>query len=336
MRWFILKRLAFIIPQLFIVAALVFVLLRALPIDPVSKVVGLVGATPESIAQAEESLGLDSSLGTQLGGFLEGIITGDFGESWNTGDPVRDEIVKRFPVTIQLISISFVLALLIAIPVGRMAATRPNGRADKTVLGYSLFAGAQPEFWWGLLFVFVFFFQLGWFPAPTGLTTPGLALPPDTTKFILLDSVIYRDWGVFIDVLKHFALPVITLTFILTGPLIKMTRQGVVNAINSDYMLYANAAGLPAKQVKRYLLRNSLAPLITLAGILFAFMLGGAVLIEFVFTLDGLGLYALRRMLEIDFPAVQGAVVVMTAFSLLIYLLMDIIYAAMDPRIRLR
>ena len=249
---------------------------------------------------------------------------------------MRDEIVKRFPVTIQLIVLAFTLSLAIAIPVGRWAASRPGGRTDKTVLGYSLFAGAQPEFWWGLLFVFVFFFKLGWFPAPTGLTTAGLDLPENTTKFILLDSLIHWNIDAFVDVLKHYALPVITLTFILTGPLIKMTRQGVVNTKDSDYMLYALAAGLPAKQIKRYLLRNSLAPLITLAGILFAFMLGGAVLIEFVFTIDGLGLYALRRMLEIDFPAVQGAVVIMTAFSLLVYLLMDILYAAMDPRIRLR
>ena len=135
--------------------------------------------------------------------------------------------------------------------------------------------------------------------------------------------------------LRNLALPVLTLAFVLTGPLIKMTRQGVVNVVNSDYILYAHAAGLPRKTITRHLLRNSLAPVITLAGILFGFMLGGAVLIENVFTLDGLGLYGLNRMLQVDFPAVQGAVVVMTAFALLVYLLMDIIYAAMDPRIRL-
>lgn len=334
MKIFILKRLAFILPQLFLVAVVVFLLLRALPIDPVSKVVGLV-STPEARELAKADLGLDVGIGTQLGRFLEDLVTGQFGESWSTKDPVRDEIVQRFPVTIQLIVLAFVLALAIAIPIGRIAAAKPGGRTDNTVLGYSLFAGAQPDFWWGLMFIFIFFFKLSLFPAPIGLFSAGLELPEDTTKFILLDSLIHGKFNVFVDVLKHLALPVITLAFVLTGPLIKMTRQGVVNVVNSDYILYAKAAGLPRKTITRYLLRNSLAPVITLAGILFGFMLGGAVLIENVFTLDGLGLYALRRMLDVDFPAVQGAVVIMTAFALLIYLLMDIIYAAMDPRIRL-
>jgi ABC-type dipeptide/oligopeptide/nickel transport system permease component len=331
---FVLKRLAFILPQLFLVAVVVFLLLRALPIDPVSKVVGLV-ATDEARELAKRDLGLDVSVGTQLGRFLEGIVQGDFGESWNTSDPVRDEIVQRFPVTIQLILLAFGLAVAIAIPVGRIAAQRPGGRTDKGVLGYSLFAGAQPDFWWALLFIFVFYFKAQWFPSPIGLTSAGLELPEDTTKFILLDSLIHGKFNVFVDVLKHLALPVMTLAFILTGPLIKMTRTSVLNVVTSDYILYARAAGLPAKKVQRYLLRNSLAPVVTLAGILFGFMLGGAVLIEFVFSLDGLGLYSLRRMLEVDFPAVQGAVVIMTAFALVIYLLMDVVYAAMDPRIRL-
>ena len=312
----------------------VFLLLRALPIDPVSKVVGLV-STDEAREIARADLGLDVSVPTQLGRFLEGLVQGDLGTSWSTKDPVREEIAQRFPVTIQLIVLAFILALVIAIPIGRIAASRPGGRTDNTVLGYSLFAGAQPDFWWGLMFIFIFFFKLGFFPAPIGLYSAGLELPPSTTNFLLIDSAIHGYWGVLVDTLKHLALPVITLGFVLTGPLIKMTRQGVINVVNADYMLYAKAAGLPKKQTKRYLMRNSLAPVITLAGILFGFMLGGAVLIENVFTLDGLGLYALRRMLDVDFPAVQGAVVVMTAFALLIYLLMDIIYAAMDPRIRL-
>ena len=336
MKIFILKRAAFILPQLFLVAVVVFLLLRVLPIDPVSKMVGLVG-TPEAREIARKDLGLDVGVSTQLGRFLEGLVTGQFGTSWSTKDPVRDEIVQRFPVTIQLIVLAFFLAVSLAIPIGRIAAARPGGRTDNTVLGYSLFAGAQPDFWWGLLFVFIFFFKLGWFPAPIGLYSAGLSfeLPDATTKFILLDSLIHGKFNVFVDVLKHISLPVLTLAFVLTGPLIKMTRQGVVNVVNSDYILYAKAAGLPRKTITRYLLRNSLAPVITLGGILFGFMLGGAVLIENVFTLDGLGLYALRRMLEVDFPAVQGAVVIMTAFALLIYLVMDIIYAAMDPRIRL-
>lgn len=333
MKLFVLKRLAFILPQLFLVAVGVFLLLRALPVDPVSKVAGLV-STPEARALARRDLGLDRSLGAQLQSYLYGLVRGDFGTSWSTKDPVGDEIAQRFPVTIQLTVLAFVVALAIAIPVGRASASRPGGQADKATMGYALFAGAQPDFWWGLFFIFLLFFKARIFPAPLGLLSPDVTPPQPHTRFILIDSLIDGNFRTFGDALKHYALPVLTLAFVLTGPLIKMTRNSVLSVVRSDYILYARAAGLPRRAVKRYLLRTSLAPVVTLSGILFGFMLGGAVLIEFVFTLDGLGLYVLRRTIGVDFPAVQGAVVVMTAFSLFIYLLMDVIYAALDPRVR--
>ena len=331
---FILKRLAFLIPQLLIVVIGTFFLLRWLPVDPTSRVVGFV-ATDAARAQARATLGIDVSQGTQLWRFLKGLFLHfDFGTSWNTQDAVWNEIAQRFPVTIQLTVMAFILSLLIAIPVGRAAAAKPGKLPDKLTLGYSLFAGAQPDFWWGLMFVYVFFFLLKWFPAPLGQLSPEVSPPPVHTRFTLLDALIAGNWNALGNNLWHYGLPVITLAFVLTGPLIKMTRQSVLSVVNSDYILYAQAAGYEAKTIRWYMLRNSLSPVITLSGILFGFMLGGAVLIETVFSLDGLGVYALARTLATDFPAIQGAVVVMTAFSLLIYLLMDIVYAVLDPRVR--
>lgn len=331
---FILKRLGFIIPQLLIVVIGTFFLLRALPVDPTSRVVGFV-ATDEARAQARATLGIDVSQGEQLWRYLKGLILHfDFGVSWNTQDNVWTEIAQRFPVTIQLTVLAFVVSLLIAIPVGRAAAAKPGKLPDKLTLGYSLFAGAQPDFWWGLMFVYIFFFLIGWFPAPLGQLSPEISPPDVHTRFTLIDALIAGHWEAFADNLHHYGLPVITLAFVLTGPLIKMTRQSVLAVVNSDYILYAKAAGYPAKTIRWYMLRNSLSPVITLSGILFGFMLGGAVLIETVFSLDGLGVYSLQRTLATDFPAIQGAVVVMTAFSLLIYLLMDIVYAVLDPRVR--
>lgn len=331
---FILKRLAFIIPQLLIVVIGTFFLLRWLPVDPTSRVVGFV-ATDEARAQARATLGIDVSQGEQLGRFLKALILHfDFGISWNTQDEVWNEIIQRFPVTIQLTVLAFFLSLVIAIPIGRAAASKPGRLPDKLTLGYSLFAGAQPDFWWGLMFVFIFFFQLKWFPAPLGQLSPEVSPPEVVTHFTLLDALIAGNWKAFWDNLWHYCLPVFTLTFVLTGPIIKMTRQSVLAVVNSDYILYAKAAGYEAKTIRWYMLRNSLSPVITLSGILFGFMLGGAVLIETVFSLDGLGVYALARTLATDFPAIQGAVVVMTAFSLFIYLLMDIVYAVLDPRVR--
>jgi ABC-type dipeptide/oligopeptide/nickel transport system permease component len=331
---FILKRLGFIIPQLLIVVIGTFFLLRALPVDPTSRVVGFV-ATDEARAQARATLGIDVSQGEQLWRYLKGLILHfDFGVSWNTQDNVWTEIAQRFPVTIQLTVLAFIVSLLIAIPVGRAAAAKPGKLPDKLTLGYSLFAGAQPDFWWGLMFVYIFFFLIGWFPAPLGQLSPEISPPDVHTRFTLIDALIAGHWEAFADNLHHYGLPVITLAFVLTGPLIKMTRQSVLSVVNSDYILYAKAAGYPAKTIRWYMLRNSLSPVITLSGILFGFMLGGAVLIETVFSLDGLGVYSLQRTLATDFPAIQGAVVVMTAFSLLIYLLMDIVYAVLDPRVR--
>lgn len=331
---FILKRLAFIIPQLLIVVIGTFFLLRWLPVDPTSRVVGFV-ATDEARAQARATLGIDVSQGEQLWRYLKGLILHfDFGVSWNTQDNVWNEIAQRFPVTIQLTVLAFIVSLLIAIPVGRAAAAKPGKLPDKLTLGYSLFAGAQPDFWWGLMFVYVFFFLLGWFPAPLGQLSPEISPPDVHTRFTLIDALIAGHWEAFADNLHHYGLPVITLAFVLTGPIIKMTRQSVLAVVNSDYILYARAAGYPAKTIRWYMLRNSLSPVITLSGILFGFMLGGAVLIETVFSLDGLGVYSLQRTLATDFPAIQGAVIVMTAFSLLIYLLMDIVYAVLDPRVR--
>ena len=166
------------------------------------------------------------------------------------------------------------------------------------------------------------------------MTSPGTDVSEPITNFILLDSLLRGNFTAFVDVLKHLALPVLTITFILTGPIIKMTRESVLAAVNSDYMLYSKAAGLSARLVRSYMTRNSLAPVITLTGILFGFMLSGAVITETVFSLDGLGVYALQRTLAVDFPSVQGAIVIMTVFSLLIYLMMDLVYAVLDPRVR--
>jgi len=333
MTLFLLRRLAFILPQLFVVIVGTFVLLRALDVDPVSKIAGSF-ATPETTAQVEASLGLDRSLGAQLQSYLGGLVQGDLGESWTTNEPVTSEIAKRFPVTIQLIGLGFGIAVLLAIPLGRSSAANPTRRREKITTVYALFAGAQPDFWWGLIFAFVFFFKLGWLPAPLGILNTGVSGPSGPTNFILIDTLVHGEFDLFLSALKHFVLPVMTMTFVLTGPILKIMRQAALDVHESEYVLYANAAGFSGKVTKKMITRNSFAPVLTVIGILFGFSLGGAVLIETVFSLNGIGRYALQSTLNVDFPAIQGAVIVMTAFSLLIYLTMDTAYALLDPRVR--
>jgi ABC-type dipeptide/oligopeptide/nickel transport system permease component len=202
------------------------------------------------------------------------------------------------------------------------------------VFVYGLFGGSQPEFWWGLMFVFVFFFQLDLAPAPLGLVDPMLDLPAPLTGFLLLDSLLRRRFDVLGDALWHLALPTLTLVFILSGPIIKMVRQNMARALQSEFILYARAAGLRDALVTRYAFRVALAPALTLVGILYGVMLGGAVLVETVFSLGGIGQYAVRAVLAFDYPAIQGVVLVITSISLGIYLLLDLVYAAIDPRVR--
>jgi ABC-type dipeptide/oligopeptide/nickel transport system permease component len=161
-----------------------------------------------------------------------------------------------------------------------------------------------------------------------------MTFPPDpVTGFMLIDTLIAWELGKFIEALHHLMMPVITLAFILSGPIIKMVRQNMVRALQSDFVLYANLVGLPRKRVARYALRAAMGPSMTLIGILYGFMLSGAVLVESVFSLGGIGQYAIRSVLAFDYPAIQGVVLIITAISLVVYLLLDLLHATIDPRI---
>lgn len=336
---YVLRRLSIGLVQLLGLTIAVFFLIRLLPADPVSRLVGM-NASKEAYAQAQAQLGLDRPVMTQLSIYLgfqpdvaPGLMQGSLGVSWVTGSQVTAEIAAYLPVTIELVTLSFLFAFAIAVPVGMLSALRPGGRADKGVFLYSLFAGSQPEFWWGLLFVYLFFFQLGLAPAPLGRLSPMTIPPTSITGFILIDTLLAGQPAKFVEAAHHLMLPVLNLTFVLSGPIIKMVRQNMLRALQSDFVLYANSIGLPRKVVARYALRAAMAPSVTLIGILYGFMLSGAVLVETVFSLGGIGQYAVRSVLAFDYPAIQGVVLVITAISLLVYLLLDLIHAAIDPRI---
>lgn len=336
---YILRRISVGFFQLLGLIISVFFLIRLMPADPVSRFVGL-NSSAEAYAQAEQNLGLHRPVLVQLGHYLgllpdqgPGLLQGSLGTSWTTGTAVSTEIAQTLPVTLELLTLAFFFALVVSVPVGMLAALRPGGAADKGVFVYSLFAGSQPEFWWGLLFVYVFFFNLGIAPAPLGILSPLTNAPPSVTGFMLIDSLIAGRPKVFLEAAHHYVLPVTTMVFILSGPIIKMVRQNMVRALGSDFVLYAHCAGLPRLRIAFYALRAAIAPSITLIGILYGFMLGGAVLIESVFSLGGLGQYAIRAILTFDYPSIQGVILVITGISLLVYLVLDLIHALVDPRV---
>jgi ABC-type dipeptide/oligopeptide/nickel transport system permease component len=334
---FLIRRLITSAIQMLGLTLAVFFLVRLLPADPVARLVGM-NASPEAYAQAQRSLGLDQPVLTQLLEYLglgskDGLLQGNLGVSWVTNLSVIEEIGMSLPITLELLTYSFLITLVIAVPIGVMSAANPGKLIDKIVFAYGLFGGSQPEFWWGLLFVLIFFSTLGVAPAPLGMVDPLLMPPPRVTGFYTLDALIAGDIPAFLDILHHLMLPILTMVFVLSGPIIKMVRQSMIRAQASDYVLYGNAAGLHRSTVIAYAMRAAIAPTITLVGILYGVMLGGAVLVESVFALGGIGQYAVRSVLAFDYPSIQGIVLVITAISLLIYLILDILYAVIDPRV---
>lgn len=335
---FVLRRLAVSLVQLVALALAVFFLIRMLPADPVARLVGQ-NPSPEAYASAKAAIGLDQPLSTQLGRYLgisdgaSGILQGDLGRSWVSGGSVAKEIGEALPITIELVSIAFAIAFLISVPIGMSCAISPGGIVDRSAFGYSLFAGSQPEFWWGILFVYLFFFVLDIAPPPLGRLDPMINPPPFVTGFITVDSALAGRWDALSSALLHLMLPVLTKVFVLSGPIIKMVRQNMIRVLQSDFILYARAAGLPPTRVARYALRSALAPSIALFGALYGYILGGAVVIETIFSLGGIGQYAVRAILSFDYPAIQATILVITAISLFVYLLLDIVHAIVDPRV---
>lgn len=338
---FVLRRLLVFFVQLAGITLAVFVVIRLLPADPAAQLVGL-NATAESYAQARHTLGLDRSMVQQLGDFVgigavdgkPGLLQGNLGTSWVTGQPVLREILAALPVTLEIVTFALVLSFAVALPLGLAGARKPGGVADRVAVVWGLFAGAQPDYWWGLLFVFVLFFELNLVPPPMGRFDPLMTEPAVVTGFITIDSLLAGDLGAFWTALSYIALPILTLVFAVSGAILKMVRTNTVRALRSDYVLYARASGLPERTVARYALRAALTPAVTLVGIFYGVLLSSAVTVEVVFSLTGIGQYAVRSVLAFDYPAIQGTVLVVAMVSLLVYFLLDIAHAYLDPRIR--
>jgi ABC-type dipeptide/oligopeptide/nickel transport system permease component len=340
-RRYTIRRLLIAVVQIIGITLAVFFLIRLLPADPVSRLVGMM-ASEDIYNATRANLGLDQPVLVQLGTYLgllpehgPGLLQGYLGKSWVTGSPILEEIFHFFPITLELIFYSFFIGLFISVPLGVITAVRPGSIMDRGVFVYGLFAGAQPEFWWGLFFIFIFFDRLGIAPAPIGRLNPLTVQPQIVTGFLTIDSLIAGRPDVFFDVLAHLVLPLATMVFIISGPIIKMIRQNMEKVLQSEFILYARASGLPNWQIAIYALRNAFAPSLTLFAILLAFMLGGAVLIETVFSWGGLGQYSVRSILAFDYPAIQGVILIITLFSLLVYLTLDVVHALLDPRVTL-
>lgn len=329
---YLLRRLLFVLPQVIGITLITFLLVQLIPGDPARLMLGPL-ASPDSIAQMRGQLGLDKSLPEQYGLYVWHLLQGDLGTSWRSQNAVTHDLGRRLPATLELITYSLALAVLIAIPLGVRAATRPGRLTDRFSFGYGLVAGALPEFWLGLILILVLYVKLGIVAAPSGRIDISLSAPKDLSGAYTLDSILTANWAVIKSAYAHLLLPVVTLAIVTIGPILKMTRSTMQQMLSADFTRYARVCGLPERLVARYALRNSLPPVVTLVASLYSFLIGGAVLVEVVFGWGGAGQYAVQGVLDADFAVVQGFVLVSALISLVVYLVVDLVYFAIDPRI---
>lgn len=332
-RSYAVRRVAVMVPQVFGITLVVFVLIRLFPGDPAYLFAGPT-ASPATIARIRHDLGLDEPIVVQYVHYVGRLAHGDLGTALVTSRPVLDDMVDRFPATLELISAALVLALVVGIPIAAFGARRPRGIADRATSSYGLLAGSLPDFWWGLMLVFVFATSLHVAAAPVGRLDIGLEPPSRITGFYTFDSLLTGNWATFRSAVAHLILPAVTLAFVYGGPIVKHMRTSMANVLNAPYLAYGSMCGLGRWTLFRYAFRNALLPAVTMTGITYAYLIGGAVLVETVFSWGGLGQYAVQAITSSDYLAVSGTVLTTTVFALIVYAVLDLVYVLVDPRIR--
>ncbi|MEZ0302783.1 MAG: ABC transporter permease [Hyphomicrobiaceae bacterium] len=330
-----LKRLVVAVPSLIGVVIVTFLLTRALPGDPAAYFAG-PAATKEAIEQIRVKLGLDKPLIVQFGHYVSELARGELGNSLGTGQPVSTEIRTRLPASAELTLLGLLLSVSIAVPLGIIAATRPGSLVDHACRVVATAGVSLPVFFTGLILVYVFYYLLGWAPAPLGRLDIFFSPPPHVTGFYLIDSALAGDWEVFRASVKQLVLPALTLGIFSLAPIARMTRASMLAVLASDFVRTARASGLtPFTVIVTYAFRNAMLPVVTTLGMVFSFLLGANVLVEKVFAWPGIGSYAVEALIASDFAPVQGFVLTMAVMYVAINLLIDILYGLIDPRVRI-
>ena len=329
---YISKRLLDLLPVLLGITILVFLFLQLIPGNPAVVLLG-PRATPEQIEQLQGQLGLNQPLPLQYLSFLGKLIRFDLGKSIMSGVPILQEIAIRWPATFELSVAAMLVAMILGVPAGIIAAVRKNGWIDNLAMSASLLGVSMPVYWLGLLLVYLFAVNLHWLP-PSGRLSVDTDLHP-ITGFYLLDSLLTFNPRAFGDVLSHMLLPAITVGTIPLAIIARITRSAMLEVLSQDYIRTARAKGLIERIViLKHALKNALLPVITIIGLQFGTLLSGAILTETIFSWPGIGSWIYEGILARDYPVVQGGVVFVAIVFVLINLLVDISYAFLDPRIQ--
>ena len=318
--------------MLWLIATLVFLLLRVAPGDPVDAVLGS-RAPAAAKAAMRARLGLDQSLLDQYLDYLHGLIQGDLGQGLINQEPVSNIISRTLPASLELSVVAMVVAAIVGLSIGFSGIARPEGKLDLAGRLYGLGTYALPPFWVAMLVQLLFAVSLGWLPV--GGRFPPSLMPPQGSGFYLIDSVLALDWTALRGTIRHLVLPAGTLALLLSGTFTTALRLNLRRTLRGDYVEAARSRGLSETQVVlRHGLPNALLPVLTIAGITVASLIGGALLIEVTFSWPGIALRLQEAINQRDYPVVQGIVVVIAALVVLVSVVVDLLVAALDPRIR--
>ncbi|MDM9622107.1 ABC transporter permease [Rhizobium sp. S96] len=329
---FIIRRLVALIPVMCIVLVIVFSLVRLIPGDPAVTLLG-PGATQAQIDALRVQLDLDQSVLLQFIHYVGGLLQGDFGISLKTGQPVAQEILLRLPATIELSVLAVIVAVIFGIPIGVLSAIRPNSFFDHVTRVMSLVGVSMPAFLLALILQLIFGTYLGWLPV-SGRMSPFITSEP-VTGFAILDGIITGNFAAAWNALQHLILPTTVLAAFLAATLGRFVRNTMLDVMGEDFIRTAKAKGLRRSDViLNHGLRNSLLPAITVIGLKFAEMLGGAILTETIFAWPGIGRYMFEAIKNRDYPVIQGTTLVFALLFVITSIIVDVLYGVLDPRVR--
>ncbi|AZI44953.1 ABC transporter permease (plasmid) [Deinococcus psychrotolerans] len=332
---YLLRRLL-LIPLIVLAISLVtFILVHLVPGDPASLYFGGQAVSEEALQNVRRQWGLDLPLPVQYLYYLGGVVRGNLGVATHTGQSVLSDIAARLPATVELTLIGMLLAVLIGIPLAVVAATRRNGWIDHTVRTLSLITLGVPTFWAGIVIIYLFNFVWRLLPPAVGRLPIDATPPTDITGLYLLDSLLTGNFSTFAATAFQLVAPALTVALGVIAVIIRMLRSSMVEQINQDYVRTARAKGLTSRQVMfKHALRNAIIPTITVVGIQLGYLLSGNALVETVFSWPGIGLYFIDSIQSLDYAAVLGVSMIAALIFALVNLGVDLLYAAIDPRIQ--
>ena len=331
---YITRRVLILIPTLLGVSVLVFLMLHLTPGDPAELLLG-ERASDSALHEIRKHLGLDKPLHVQYGMFLKRLLKGDLGETIWTRQKVWYEVKQRFPATIELSIVALGISCFFGILFGIVSATRQYSVFDYLSMVGALVGVSMPIFWLGLVFMLIFSLELGWLPL-SGRLSIGIELQT-ITNFYILDALLTRNWAALRDVLWHIIMPAVTLSTIPTAIVARMTRSSMLEVLRQDYIKTAKAKGLSGFTVTfKHAFRNALIPVVTTIGLQFGVLLGGAILTETIFAWPGVGKWMYDAVMQRDYMVIQGGTLFIAAIFVVINLMVDVLYAVINPRISVK